>query len=112
MHPFAPVKSAGTINPIQSASRGLWTAGALLRATVVDAAQSGRVHLQIGRHAVEARLYAEDVPKGFLPATGRLAHLAFPDDVRADSGVRTGDAISRRPGGRRWRPLARWRGVN
>ena len=23
----------------------------------------------------EARLYAEDVPKGFLPATGTLAHL-------------------------------------
>jgi len=45
-------------------------------------------------HAFEARLYAEDVPKGFLPATGRLAHLAFPEGVRADSGVRAGDAIS------------------
>ncbi|MFQ6547864.1 biotin carboxylase N-terminal domain-containing protein [Aestuariibius sp. 2305UL40-4] len=45
-------------------------------------------------HAVEARLYAEDVPAGFLPAVGRLAHLAFPDGVRADSGVRSGDEIS------------------
>ncbi|MFQ6553295.1 biotin carboxylase N-terminal domain-containing protein [Aestuariibius insulae] len=45
-------------------------------------------------HAVEARLYAEDVPAGFLPATGRLDHLAFPDAIRADSGVRTGDEIS------------------
>jgi 3-methylcrotonyl-CoA carboxylase alpha subunit len=45
-------------------------------------------------HAFEARLYAEDVPKGFLPATGRLSHLAFPDGIRADSGVRAGDAIS------------------
>ena len=45
-------------------------------------------------HALEARLYAEDVPAGFLPATGRLAHLAFPPGVRADTGVRTGDAIS------------------
>ncbi|MCA0848207.1 acetyl/propionyl/methylcrotonyl-CoA carboxylase subunit alpha [Salipiger thiooxidans] len=45
-------------------------------------------------HAFEARLYAEDVPAGFLPATGRLAHLAFPDDVRSDSGVRSGDVIS------------------
>ncbi len=45
-------------------------------------------------HAVEARLYAEDVPKGFLPATGTLEHLVFPPDVRVDSGVRAGDTIS------------------
>ncbi|MBV2360552.1 ATP-grasp domain-containing protein [Thalassococcus sp. CAU 1522] len=50
--------------------------------------------LAITGHAFEARLYAEDVPAGFLPATGRLAHLAFPPGVRADSGVRTGDSIS------------------
>ncbi|GGD99690.1 3-methylcrotonoyl-CoA carboxylase, alpha subunit [Gemmobacter megaterium] len=50
--------------------------------------------LTITGHAFEARLYAEDVPAGFLPATGRLDHLAFPPGVRADSGVRTGDAIS------------------
>ncbi|NJM81283.1 MAG: acetyl/propionyl/methylcrotonyl-CoA carboxylase subunit alpha [Tabrizicola sp.] len=45
-------------------------------------------------HAVEARLYAEDVAAGFLPATGRIAHLAFPEGVRADTGVGSGDAIS------------------
>jgi len=50
--------------------------------------------LVIDGHAFEARLYAEDVPKGFLPATGRLAHLAFAPGARSDSGVRTGDAIS------------------
>ncbi|EAQ27003.1 acetyl-CoA carboxylase biotin carboxylase subunit [Roseovarius sp. 217] len=50
--------------------------------------------LTINGHAFEARLYAEDVPKGFLPATGRLTHLEFPAGVRADSGVRAGDEIS------------------
>ncbi|MGY9050228.1 MAG: acetyl-CoA carboxylase biotin carboxylase subunit, partial [Rhodobacterales bacterium] len=50
--------------------------------------------LQLSGHAFEARLYAEDVAAGFLPATGRLAHLAFPMGVRADSGVRSGDVIS------------------
>ncbi|KUP93823.1 acetyl/propionyl/methylcrotonyl-CoA carboxylase subunit alpha [Tritonibacter horizontis] len=50
--------------------------------------------LTITGHAFEARLYAEDVPKGFLPATGTLSHLTFPDGVRADSGVRAGDTIS------------------
>ena len=50
--------------------------------------------LAITGHAFEARLYAEDAAAGFLPATGRLAHLAFPGGVRADTGVRSGDVIS------------------
>ncbi|MEI2298671.1 acetyl/propionyl/methylcrotonyl-CoA carboxylase subunit alpha [Ensifer sp. MJa1] len=43
----------------------------------------------------EARIYAEDPSRGFLPATGRLTTLAFPaDGVRIDSGVRQGDRIT------------------
>ncbi len=38
-------------------------------------------------HAFEARLYAEDVPKGFLPAIGTLEHLSFAPDARIDTGV-------------------------
>ncbi|UWP87969.1 acetyl/propionyl/methylcrotonyl-CoA carboxylase subunit alpha [Aliiroseovarius crassostreae] len=50
--------------------------------------------LSINGHAFEARLYAEDVPKGFLPATGTLTHLKFPAGARSDTGVRAGDTIS------------------
>lgn len=50
--------------------------------------------LAISGHAMEARLYAEDPANGFLPATGTLTHLAFPEGARADSGVRAGDTIS------------------
>ncbi|NQZ73292.1 MAG: ATP-grasp domain-containing protein, partial [Dinoroseobacter sp.] len=50
--------------------------------------------LSISGHAFEARLYAEDAPAGFLPATGTLTHLKFADDARADTGVRAGDTIS------------------
>ncbi|TRD22659.1 acetyl-CoA carboxylase biotin carboxylase subunit [Palleronia caenipelagi] len=57
--------------------------------------------LRIDGHAFEARLYAEDVSAGFLPATGRLAHLRFPEGaefgpaaVRIDAGVRAGDEIT------------------
>ena len=50
--------------------------------------------LALAGHAVEARLYAEDPARGFLPAIGTLTHLAFPAGIRADSGVRAGDAIS------------------
>ena len=48
-------------------------------------------------HAIEARLYAEDPARDFLPATGRLDHLAFPPEdrhVRIDTGVAAGDEIS------------------
>jgi acetyl/propionyl-CoA carboxylase alpha subunit len=47
-------------------------------------------------HAIEARLYAEEPESGFLPATGRLALLRWPDGIRVDSGVRQGDTIGDR----------------
>ena len=67
--------------------------------------------LSIRGHAFEARVYAENPDKGFLPSTGRLLHLAQPnavefrrnaDDngfhdpapVRIDSGIRAGDEIT------------------
>ncbi len=50
--------------------------------------------LSISGHAFEARLYAEDVPKGFLPATGKLEWLEFSELARNDSGVVEGDTIS------------------
>jgi len=48
-------------------------------------------------HALEARLYAEDPERGFLPSTGRLSHLRFPAataDVRIDAGVEEGDEVT------------------
>ncbi|MGI8569244.1 MAG: biotin carboxylase N-terminal domain-containing protein [Methylocella sp.] len=48
-------------------------------------------------HAIEARLYAEDPARDFLPQAGRIARLYFPIHgtarLRIDSGVRAGDAI-------------------
>ena len=48
-------------------------------------------------HAIEARIYAEDPDKGFLPSTGRLSHLQPPTasaHVRVDTGVEQGDEIT------------------
>lgn len=65
-----------------------------LRVAAGEALPMRQEDLSISGHAFEARLYAEDVPGGFLPATGRLSHLEFPSGVRADTGVRAGDVIS------------------
>jgi 3-methylcrotonyl-CoA carboxylase alpha subunit len=48
-------------------------------------------------HAIEARIYAEDPDRGFLPSIGRLTHLRTPPEspvVRVDTGVRAGDEIT------------------
>jgi 3-methylcrotonyl-CoA carboxylase alpha subunit len=53
--------------------------------------------LALDGHAIEARVYAEDPAKGFLPATGRIAHFVPPAasrHVRVDTGVAAGDEIS------------------
>ncbi len=50
--------------------------------------------LTIGGHAIEARLYAEDPAKGFLPSVGRLDHFDLGEDGRIETGVEEGDAIS------------------
>ncbi len=49
-------------------------------------------------HAVEARLYAEDPDKGFLPAPGTLSVFSLPHlpQVRCENGYRSGNAISGR----------------
>ncbi|QNM83186.1 acetyl/propionyl/methylcrotonyl-CoA carboxylase subunit alpha [Sphingomonas sabuli] len=50
--------------------------------------------LAIQGHAIEARLYAEDPSKGFLPSVGKLEHFDLGDRVRIETGVEEGDAIS------------------
>ncbi|MBO6538987.1 MAG: acetyl/propionyl/methylcrotonyl-CoA carboxylase subunit alpha [Rhizobiaceae bacterium] len=60
----------------------------------------GQDEIGLNGHAFEARIYAEDAARGFLPATGTLHHLAFPSEaepgaaIRVETGVRQGDAIS------------------
>ena len=81
-------------HPVTEAITGVDLVEWQLRVAAGEALPLSQDQLTITGHSFEARLYAEDVPKGFLPATGTLTHLKFPDGVRADSGVRGGDTIS------------------
>lgn len=88
-------------HPVSEAITGLDFVELQLRVASGEPLPVQQQDLSINGWAFEARVYAEDVPKGFLPATGVLSHLNFPQgadfslgSVRVDSGVREGDEIS------------------
>jgi len=51
---------------------------------------------RINGHAIEVRLYAEDVAAGFVPATGTLHRFRIPAaaGIRVDTGFRDGSVVS------------------
>ena len=84
-----------------------------LRVAAGERLPASQKDLVIDGHSIEARVYAENPEKGFLPSTGTLSHLRTPKAlefelglheesdagiepaaVRIDSGVREGDTIS------------------
>lgn len=88
-------------HPVTEAITGLDLVELQLRVAAGEPLPIRQEDLSINGWSFEARVYAEDVPKGFLPATGTLDHLRFPEGaefsegaVRIDSGVRQGDTIS------------------
>ena len=53
--------------------------------------------LSIHGHALEARIYAEEPEKDFLPAIGQISYLHYPEQsqfVRVDTGIVEGDEIT------------------
>ena len=88
-------------HPVSEAITGLDFVELQLRVAAGEALPVQQKDLTINGWSMEARVYAEDVPKGFLPATGTLHHLSFPHgvafkrgSVRIDSGVDQGNEIS------------------
>jgi 3-methylcrotonyl-CoA carboxylase alpha subunit len=84
-------------HPVTEAITGLDLVEWQLRVASGERLPLAQKDLRISGHAFEARLYAEDPARDFLPATGTLDRLAFPPEgngVRIDTGVRQGDAVT------------------
>jgi 3-methylcrotonyl-CoA carboxylase alpha subunit len=81
-------------HPVTEAVTGVDLVEWQLRVASGEGLPAQQSELSITGHSFEARIYAEDVPAGFLPATGTLHHLQFASEARIDTGVREGDEIS------------------
>jgi 3-methylcrotonyl-CoA carboxylase alpha subunit len=88
-------------HPVTEAITGLDLVEWQLRVAVGEPLPLKQDQLRIDGHAIEARICAENPEAGFLPATGTMQVLRWPEHasflrsaVRVDAGVREGDAIT------------------
>jgi propionyl-CoA carboxylase alpha chain len=83
-------------HPVTEEVTGLDLVELQLRIAAGEPLPTEAVEARISGHAIEVRLYAEDVPAGFLPVTGPLHRFAFPSapGVRVDTGFRDGSVVS------------------
>ncbi|AOF90963.1 acetyl/propionyl/methylcrotonyl-CoA carboxylase subunit alpha [Sinorhizobium sp. RAC02] len=81
-------------HPVTEAITGLDLVEWQLRVAAGEPLPKRQEDFAINGWAFEARLYAENPARDFLPATGRLSVFDLPDGARIDSGVRAGDLIT------------------
>jgi len=83
-------------HPVTEMITGLDLVELQLRIARGEALPESATNAQIHGHAIEVRLYAEDVPAGYLPVSGDLVRFEIPtsDGVRVDSGYEGGSHVS------------------
>jgi len=83
-------------HPVTEAVTGLDLVELMIRVAAGEALAIAQADVNLNGWAVEARIYAEDPQRDFLPSCGRLVRFRPPlfGQVRLDSGVREGGEIS------------------
>ncbi|RFS81260.1 ATP-grasp domain-containing protein [Actinomadura spongiicola] len=80
-------------HPVTELVTGLDLVELQLRVAAGDALPFTQDEVTLDGHAIEARVYAEDPSRGFLPTGGRVLALAEPDHARVDSGLDVGTEV-------------------
>lgn len=84
-------------HPVTELITGIDLVEQMIRSAAGEPLTIKQEDVQINGWAVEARVYAEDPLRGFLPSTGRVTDYMPPeedDNIRVDSGVFEGSEIS------------------
>ena len=84
-------------HPVTEAVSGVDLVEWQLRVAAGEPLPLEQSQLALAGHAIEARVYAEDPSRGYLPQSGRIAHLRPPaedEHVRVDIGFVQGDRVS------------------
>ena len=81
-------------HPVTESVTGLDLVECMLRVAADEPIDWARLAQAPQGAAIEVRIYAESPLKNFQPSPGVLTDVAFPDDVRIDTGVTTGSEVS------------------
>ncbi|HEU5024497.1 MAG TPA: biotin carboxylase N-terminal domain-containing protein [Spirillospora sp.] len=80
-------------HPVTELVTGLDLVELQLRVASGEPLPFGQDGVRLDGHAVEARVYAEDPARGFLPTGGTVLALGEPDGARVDSGLDVGTEV-------------------
>jgi 3-methylcrotonyl-CoA carboxylase alpha subunit len=82
-------------HPVTEMVTGIDIVELMLRIAAGEGLPVAQSEVTLNGHAVEARICAEDPANGFLPCTGRLAFVKFPDSgIRVETGVESGSTVT------------------
>jgi len=81
-------------HPVTEAITGLDLVEWQLRIAAGEKLPLTQGQVRFDGHAIEARVYAEDPERNFLPSTGPIVALELPGDIRVDAGVAAGGEVT------------------
>jgi propionyl-CoA carboxylase alpha chain len=81
-------------HPVTEMVTGLDLVEEMIRIAAGERLSLAQEDVRLDGWAIEARVYAEDPVRNFLPSVGRLVRYLPPDGVRVDTGVYEGGEIS------------------
>jgi acetyl/propionyl-CoA carboxylase alpha subunit len=83
-------------HPVTEMVTGIDLVAAQLAVAAGEKLRFTQADLRIDGHAIEYRIYAESPARGFVPTTGRIVKLRWPDGpgVRVDCGVAQGQTVT------------------